>query len=217
MFKEKENEELTLAPVNFFQISCDCLSIAPPFPKLSKQKGEKYLLPDTTYLCAEESFANVHMGWNKEGIELYVVIDQKLQSSLYPEVTKGDSVELFFDTRNVKTSGFNTRFCHHFVFLAEAADGVQALELTRFRTEDAHELCDPKELKVKTIVSKDGYSMQIFIPSTCLVGYDPDQFTQLGFNYRINRFKGDPQHFSAITDEYKIEQQPSLWGSVKLI
>lgn len=202
----------SLSPVNFFQIGIDCHHT----PAGTPLKGEKYRLPDTSALCGEETFAIVSMGWSKEGIEALVNVDRPIGQCSFPDVTQGDSVELCFDTRDVKTSGFNTRFCHHFYFLPEAVEGNQAGEITRFRTEDTHELCDSKELKVITQSSSKKYSMRIFIPSQCLHGYDPDQFDRLGFTYRINRFGGEPQHFSVVSSEYQIEQQPSLWSSVKL-
>lgn len=201
-----------LSPVNFFQLGMDCHFIEPG----ALLKGDKYRLPDTSVLCGEEAFATVFMGWNKEGIELLVQVNQPIEQCSFPDVTQGDSVEFFFDTRDVKTSGFNTRFCHHFFFLPEAVEGQQAGEITRFRTEDTHELCDPNDLKVKTQSNSRKYSMNIFIPSHCLQGYDPDQFKRLGFTYRINRFRGEPQHFSVVTSEYQLEQQPSLWSSVSL-
>jgi hypothetical protein len=144
-------------------------------------------------------------------------VSQAFQRVTYPDIARGDSVELFFDTRDVKTSGFNTRFCHHFFFLPEAVDGHQAGEITRFRTEDIHELCDPKELKVKSQLKSNSYQMQIFIPAHCLHGYDSEQFDRLGFTYRINRPDGPSQHFSVVTDDYQVEQQPSLWSSVRLV
>lgn len=202
----------SLSPINFFQLGIDCHYVEPGAPL----KGDKYRLPDTSVLCGEKHFATVSMGWNKEGIEVLVNVDHPIEQCSFPDVTQGDSVELCFDTRDVKTSGFNTRFCHHFYFLPEAVEGNRAGEITRFRTEDTHELCDSKELKVSTQSSAKKYTMKIFIPSQCLHGYDPDQFDRLGFTYRINRFHGEPQHFSVVTEEYQIEQQPSLWSSVKL-
>lgn len=216
------NEEaFSLTPVNFFQLGLECrhLEYASPssFPKFPKVKIDKYLLPDTSLLCGEYPFAQVAMGWNGEGVEVYVLVDQPMVKSSYPDIQRGDSVELFFDTRDVKTTGFNTRFCHHFFFLAESLEGRQTGEITRFRTEDVHELCDPNELKVKVQSRSESYAMQIFIPSQCLHGYDPDQFNRLGFTYRINRASGKPQHFSVISGEYQIEQQASLWSSLQLV
>lgn len=215
-----EEEFVPLTPVNFFQISADCNYIPPAkdkkFPNITKANSSKFQLPDTSKLCSEDSFAEVSLGWNEEGLEAYIRVDNPFKRAFYPDVERGDSVELFIDTRDVKTAGFNTRFCHHFFFLAEGVEGHFAGEITRFRTEDTHPLCDPSELKVKSLVQSSGYTLNIFIPSHCLYGYDPDQFKRLGFSYRINRADGFPQHFTVVTEDFPVEQQPSLWGSLIL-
>lgn len=215
-----EETPITLSPVNFFQISADCHYLPPTkktFPTLSTQNYQKYLLPNTSALCSQDYFADISLGWNQEGIEAFVNIKREYQQSYYPEVTAGDSLELFFDTRDVKTSGNNTRFCHHFFFLPESVEGHFAGEITRFRTEDTHELCDPNDLKVQALLKDNSYQLHVFIPKQCLVGYDPDQFDRLGFTYRINRAVGDPQHFSVTSDDYQLEQQPSLWSTLRLV
>lgn len=216
------NEEFVpITPVNFFQLSAECHLLSrqrsDSFPSITKQNFRKYQLPDTAALCAEESFVEVAMGWMAEGLELMIKVDSPFKKGFYPDVTRGDSVELFIDTRDVKTSGFNTRFCHHFFFLAEGVEGHMAGELTHFRTEDVHPLCDADELKVKALTQKSNYVLNIFIPSNCLHGYDPEQFNRLGFTYRVNRSEGFPQHFSVVTDDYQVDQQPSLWASLKLV
>jgi hypothetical protein len=209
-----------ITPVNFFQISADCRYLprkAGEAFALKKQNAGKYLLPSTATYCSEDSFAEVSAGWHQEGLEFYVHIERPFRRAFYPEIERGDSVELFIDTRDVKTSGFNTRFCHHFFFLAEGVEGHFAGEITRFRTEDTHPLCDSNELKVKSLCQNSSHSLNIFIPTQCLYGYDPEQFDRLGFTYRINQSEGFPQHFSVVSDDYAIEQQPSLWSSLKLI
>lgn len=209
-----ENEPFSLNPVNFFALSCDCryLPKKEHFPALTH-----YALPVTHQLTNEESFAKVAMGWNEEGIGLQIQVNQPPSQCFYPKVEQGDSVELFFDTRDLKSAGFNTRFCHHFFFLPEAVDGVAAGEKTHFRTEDSHPLCDPQELELQVQLKKKDYIMKIFIPSHCLHGYDPKQFDRMGFTYRINRYGKEPQHFSVLSKEYQVDQQPSLWGSLKLV
>lgn len=213
-------EFIPLTPVNFFQISADCPYLSrskdQKFPNITKVQAQKMLLPDTSELCSEESFAEVSLGWNEEGLEFFIRVNRPFKRAFYPEVERGDSVELFIDTRDVKTSGFNTRFCHHFFFLAEGVEGHFAGEITKFRTEDVHPLCDSSELKVKSLVQSSGYVLNIFIPSHCLNGYDPEQFNRLGFSYRINQADGFPQHFTVVSEDFPIEQQPSLWGSLKL-
>jgi hypothetical protein len=214
-------EIVPLKPINFFQLALDCYRLPSESKKgegfrLTEKNFDKYKLPSTAFLTGDDSFAEVALGWDTEGLEAFVKVDAPFVQASYPQVTAGDSVELFIDTRDIKTSGYNTRFCHHFFFLPEALEGRQAGELTRFRSEDAHELCSPNDLKVKGLLKKNNYSLQIFIPSSCLQGYDPEQYGRLGFNYRINH-GGGSQHFSAVTSEYQIEQQPSLWSSLKLI
>lgn len=208
-----------ITPINFFQIafSCSYLPVKGAFPRLSLSTSKKYLLPNTAALCNEKPFAQGAMGWNEEGLEFCFCVNKGLEEVFFPNITKGDSIELFIDTRNIKTSGFNTRFCHHFFFLPEAIEGRQAGEMTHFRTEDAHELCEGSELSVKTIVKKNEYTLHCHIPKQCLVGFDPQQFDRLGFAYRINRPYLESQHFCVVTADYRLEEQPSLWSQVRLI
>jgi hypothetical protein len=207
-----------ITPVNFFQLNANCKRLpTATFPRLNARNHRPYLLPDTSSLCAEESFASVAMGWDIEGIEWLITIEAPFIRAYYPEVSRGDSIELFVDTRDVKTSGFNTRFCHHFFFFAEPIEGRQAGELTRFRTEDSHPLCDASALQVQAKLKGDVQNIHIFIPVQCLHGYDPEQFSRLGFSYRINRAEGFPQHFSVVGEDYQMEEQPSLWSSLRLV
>lgn len=132
-----DEESFALSPINFFQMRVDCHYAA------KGVAGQKYFLPNTSQLCGDEYFAKLALGWNEQGIDCLAEVSQPFHHAHYPDVTRGDSVELMIDTRDVKSSGYNTRFCHHFFFLPEPVEGIQAGELTRFRTEDKHELCDP--------------------------------------------------------------------------
>lgn len=209
-----EDQSFALTPSNFFAISCDChyLSKKDLVPAFSTQS-----LPTTSHLCHEQAFAKVAMGWHETGLGFYIQVDQPCIRTSFPTIEKGDSIELLIDTRDLKSAGFNTRFCHHFYFLPQAVEGHQYGEITRFRTEDSHPLCDAQLLQCEVKDGLDSYKLKIFIPSQCLYGYDPKQFDRLGFTYRINRASGKPQHFSVVSQEYQIDQQPSLWGSIRLI
>jgi hypothetical protein len=211
MFEEKT---FSLTPVHFFALSTDChyLSKKDRAPSFST-----HLLPSTSRLCHEYSFAKVAMGWHEEGLAFHIHVDQAYTESTFPNLEKGDSVELFIDTRDLKSAGFNTRFCHHFYFLPKPIDDHSHGEITHFRTEDSHPLCDPQQLQVQTAIAYSSYTLKIFIPSQCLYGYDPRQFDRIGFTYRINRCGGHSQHFSVVSQEYQVDQQPSLWSSIKLV
>lgn len=209
-----ESTLISLNPVQFFALSCDCSYLSRKEQFLS---FASHILPSTQCLTGEEHFAKVALGWNEEGIAIQIQVNQPVGDSFYPEIEKGDSVEVFIDTRDLKSAGFNTRFCHHFFFLPQPVEGVAKGEKTHFRTEDQHPLCNPQTLDCQTQLKRNGYVMKIFIPTQCLYGYDPKQFDRLGFTYRINRHKGNPQHFAVVSQDYQIEQQPSLWGSIKLV
>ncbi len=210
-----EEEFVPLTPVNFFQISADC-HYWPPTEAKGRASKERYRLPDTSALCSEETFAEVYLGWNEEGLRCVCAVREPIRHIAYPALTEGDSIELFIDTRDVKSGGFNTRFCHHFYLLPEPLEGVQAGEITHFRTEDSHPLCNPADLVVKVKKSSSGYEAELFIPAHCLMGYDPSQFKRLGFAYRINRSNQPAQHFTVVSDDFQIDQNPGSWSSLIL-
>ncbi len=193
-----------LSPLNFFSLVL-CAS----------QKGIK--LPSLCDLLHEEHFADLSLGWSPQGLHCRVQFHKPFAHTAYPNLQGGDSVEIFVDTRDNKASGIVGKYCHHFYFLPKDNEGNQAGEITRFRTDDLHELSDPKHLHVETKFHELNYTMDIHIPAEALYGYDPEEFPRIGFAYRINRFEGSSQNFCAAEHEFFVEQQPSLWFSVNLI
>ncbi len=204
----------SLTPVNFFHIQAE-IKQSKGVPTLKEMK-RSFLLPTTSELLAENSFAEVAASWNEEGLVFGVFVDIPLTGSEYPDYDKGDAVSLFIDTRDLKESLGVTRFSHHFLILPEKTAGIQALELSRFRAEDSHPLCDPEDLSVQVDIQKKSYALLIQIPKKCLVGYDPFQINHIGFTYTIHRHGGKPQHFAVSSFDYAIEQYPKLWSSLLL-
>lgn len=204
-----------MAPLDFFSLEGEFhYSKSPPSSKLMRRS---YRLSETSEWLGEEHFADVAAAWNESGLFFDVFVNQPFEEAFYPHFSEGDAVELFFDTRDLKTAGFATRFCHHFLFLPRPIQGIMAQELTRFRTEDTHPLCDPEDLQVSAEFSKKGYELHIFIPAHCLHGFDPSLFDRIGFTYRIHRFKGTLQHFSLRSHHFTLEQHPRLWATFKFI
>ncbi|MBS0605472.1 MAG: hypothetical protein JSR57_00865 [Verrucomicrobia bacterium] len=203
-----------LAPLDFF-------SVATPVrygKALSSSKRLKpaFFLPNTSAFLGEEAFADVALSWSEEGLVAEATVNQPFEGAHYPRFSEGDALELFIDTRDLKNAGFVTRFCHHFVILPQEVQGIRALEITHFRTEDSHPLCDPSELQVDFAFDKKSYWLRAVIPASCLHGYDPDHFDRLGFTYRLNRPHGGPQHFALRSHDWAIDQNPRLWATLKL-
>jgi hypothetical protein len=204
MSKEVLAELPTLLPIDFFNL------------EIEASLGKKLLLPDTSELLNEESFSKLFLTCLSESLVLHADIKKPFEECFYPEYEHGDSLELFIDTRDLKTAGFMTRFCHHFLILTTYVKGVTSREITRFRTEDVHPLCDPLDLEVKASFSSSHYSLEVSIPAHCLHGYDPASFNRIGFTYRLNRPGGSAQHFSVSSHYYSIAQHPSLWATIQM-
>ncbi|NGX45159.1 MAG: hypothetical protein K940chlam2_00302 [Chlamydiae bacterium] len=187
-----------------------------PYEKMGDKLKKKHQLPDLSDLLIEESFASLAIGWSAAGLRFDIEVERPFVEAFYPDVLRGDSVELFIDTRNLKSAGFPTRFCHHFAFLPKPVDGIQAVEKTRLRPDEMRELAPQELLKVESVFKRRGYQIQIFLPSEALHGYDPKVFEKLGFAFRINRSGGDPMHFPLCSDQFEIGLHPSLWSSLKI-
>ena len=202
-----------IAPVHFFRISVDLKQ-----GKEVKRRlfGKGFQLPDTSAFLGEDHFADVALAWQQEGIEVEVQVNQKFEEASYPKYDEGDAIELFIDTRDFKEAGFPTRFCHHFLILPQEVQGVRALEMTRFRNEDSHPLCDPEAIKVETEMSSRAYTVRIRLPAEILHGYDPRSFDRLGLTYCIHRPKRESQHFAVSSKYVQVAQHPSLWATCKL-
>jgi hypothetical protein len=180
-------------------------SMAIPCFEKKKKWDKKFRLPSTSSCFGEESFAEVFFAWDFSGLFFRFEIENLLEN-------EEDFIEVFVDTRDLKTKSFPTKFCHHFLFVPLK----ESKEVTRFRSEDAHVLCEPKDLLVQLEKASSGYEVEIKIPAHALHGFDPEKFDRFGFSYCIHRSKKTSQHFALSSDEYSIEQNPSFWCSVKM-
>lgn len=178
---------------------------------------KRFALPDTSPFLAERGFASFFLGWNYNGLFFASEVDKPYEKSLLPSYQSGDALELFIDTRDIKSAGFVSRFCHHLLILPQPVDGVQSKELTRFRfEEDSHPLPDPNFLKVDCDLHKKSYLLKVFIPAEILHGFDPKSFNRLGFTLCLHQVAGDPQHFALSEQGSSLEQHPALWPSFHL-
>jgi hypothetical protein len=195
-----------LLPADFFSYQ---LSI--PYSK----DGNVKPLFDVCELLDEEKFADLSLSWNEGGILGKATVYKPFKESFFPSYEKGDALELFVSTRETK-KGTTTRFCHHFIFLPAAVQGIQAQEITRFRLEDSHPLCNASDLSIECRSEKDSYELRFRIHEQALHGFDPQQFPKLYLAYRFHRYKAKPQHFPFSSERFDLLTSPSLWASITL-
>src|SRR3989344_8850257 len=150
----------SLSPVLFFEILSFSL-----YARGALKPEKEYLLPSTAELLAEEPFADVYAGWNVDKISFYLIVHVPFQKVPEADLRRGDSFEVFIDTRDLKTKGVVSRFCHHFVFFPVEVQNFFGREVTRFRNEDTHRLCHPEDLIVSPDIGGQSYSLLVVIPA----------------------------------------------------
>ena len=173
-------------------------------------------LPDPSFLFSEDAFALLSVSWDFKGLKFFLKVNKPVEDVFYPKYREGDSCELFIDTRNLKQALSVHRFCHHFVFLPHEVEGSRGYEVTLFRFDEKRQLAASDLFSVRTNIEKKTYDMQIEIPKEALYGYAPNEFHELGFTYRINRYKGESQHFALSSRFFCIEKHPALWATLVL-
>lgn len=198
-----------LFPISFFDISVDI--------KHTKRESldRRYLLPNTAPYMEEERFSEVYFGWSEHFLSFRFDVSKKIEEVFYPDYRKGDSIEIFLDTRNLKSYGYITKFCHHFLVLPKGGEPV--VEVTKFRPDDMHNLADPTLFKSSVLPKRGSYVVELTVPSENLHGFDRSRFEKIGFTYRINRYGGESQHFSLSSLECKIEKLPAFWATANLV
>ncbi len=186
---------------------------------VSFEKGIKapYLIPSVATLLAEDPFYALGICWSLEGIKLFLRVDSKFGGSFFPDVEKGDGIEVFIDTRSNATSSVIHKYCHHFVFLPKEVDGVQAAEITRFKSDDRHDPAPFESFTVRSVLKGKCIDMEITIPEISLFGYNPDQVRKIGFACRVHRSSGSPGHFPLSEVDFKLKICPALWARMQLV
>jgi hypothetical protein len=200
-----------LSPLSFFSFKIPC------FYSKSSLLGKKHLLPSFSDWLEEEEFAKVFFAWNEEELILNAEVQTSYETSAFPDYRKGDCIELFIDTRDLKQKTTVGRFCHHFVFFPEKVLNAFGREVTRFRADDMHPLCNPDDFMVEAEILPSHYRIHVQIPKNCLTEYDPKGLPRIGFAYQIHRCGQPSQHFNISSFEMEIEDNPHLWATLKLI
>lgn len=200
-----------ILPIDFFSFSLQLKEV-----EWKKKLQKKHEIPNFSSLICEKPFSKVRMGWNIKGLCFEIEIDKIFEEAFFPDYRKGDSVEIFLDTRDRKTGTIPTRFCHHFVFLPVLVDGSQVWEIDLFRTDDRHPLVETEKIEVQTEFSQKGYQMRMVCPAETLYGFEPLSFDRLGFSYRINGKGKNPNHFTVSSSSLDVQQHPSRWVSMQL-
>ncbi len=194
-----------ISPASFYSFS---LSI--------KKKKSWYVLPDIASLEAEDSFVTIKFRFTEDELSFRFEVDHPFQEAVFPQVEKGDGIELFLDTRDMKNAKAITKFCHHFVFLPAEVDGIWAAEVTKFRSDETHPYPDHEQIKPQVSHTKNGYALEVLLTKDTLFGYDPTTFSRIGFACRVHRKGKTPYFFGPDERDLSLASAPDTWPSVHL-
>jgi hypothetical protein len=205
----------------FFTVNYRC-PFTDPGPKIDgnlREWNSMMLLPNIAGIDGQKPYANCYLCWNNDGVYFGVEVNNKTNYNLSPsDPTKGDCVQLFIDTRDVKTQRAN-RYCHRFYFLP---GGIGKTTKTPFgrqiainNAQEQSPPCSEDSIKARVRILKKSYQMEVKLPANGLNGFNPREFSRIGFTYLINDTEHGIQSWSAIPD-MGVEHRPSTWGTAEL-
>jgi hypothetical protein len=213
---------LAIPPRSFFSYSVACphLDKAPKINGNLRDWPASALLPDLLGIEGQHNFADVYLGWDASGLYCGVSVSNKTEYRIDPrEYSKGDCLELWIDTRDLKDVHRANRYCHHFYFIpgGSGKDGKKAIgrQANIDRAREQAPPCPEDFIQVGLRRLKRSYQLELKIPATGLNGFQPDEFSRLGFAYLLHDSQKGKQSWTA-GSQLPVESDPSLWGTVEL-
>ena len=183
--------------------------------------SEEYALPDLSALQEGPRFAEIRMAWNVNGVGTRVQVQGKRSKPVChaPIPEESDGVQVWIDTRNTQSIHRASRFCHHFCALPAAEKrrgGPIAVQLPIARAREEAPLARPEQLPVQAELRRDGYVLDLWLPTECLSGFDPEANPRLGFYILVRDMELGEQYLT-VGREFPFASDPSLWSTAELV
>lgn len=208
----------------WFRLAAHCRRI----DGLPKQAAKRLLdlpadcrLPQTALLDGREPWAEVRVAWNPQGLAVAVEAEGKLGGLAGEDQPEGlYGVHLWVDTRDTRDVSRATRFCHRFEARLLKGAGKTGLGLRVQQRPIARAVADaplakPEDIPARAERLKNGWRLELFLPSEVLNGFDPETNTRLGFTYQVSD-PDRPDEFLSAGREFPVGENPSLWSTLEL-
>ena len=183
---------------------------------------EDCLLPDIGDLEDARAVGQLAMAWNLQGLGVCLTVSGK-KRPLFCEVdepTESDGLQLWVDTRNTQSIHRASRFCHRFCLLPSGAgpkaDKPHAVQLPIPQAREDAPVAKAELIRVAARVHKTGYTLETWLPSEVLNGFDPEANPSLGFYYAVRDAELGEQ-FLSVGRAFPFAQDPSLWATLELV
>ncbi|MBX3440062.1 MAG: hypothetical protein KF861_21405 [Planctomycetaceae bacterium] len=179
-------------------------------------------LPNFAGLESQPAFGDVRIAWNDRGLGISVSVQGKSQRPVCDPERLGvtDGLRVWIDTRCTQSVHRAGRFCHLFELLpsggGDAGDRPAATLWPVPRASEDSPLYDTDLLPIHADISAQAYTLEAWLPSEALHGYDPDHQPRLGFFYALQDAELGLQTLS-IGPEFPFISDPSLWCTLELV
>lgn len=214
--------ESLLAPTFLFRFAAPCHRMETLWSASGTKLSEQHQIPCFAQLQGARTFAELRMGWNADGLALWLEVRGKQQAPWCrpTRVEDSDGLQVWIDTRDTHNVHRAGRFCHRYILMPGGGGkslndpAAQLLPINRCR--EMPKIVDNRLLKVRSEKLRDGYRLEAMIPGEALTGWDPVEHTRLGFTYAVIDRELGTQTFSVGT-EFPFDEDPSLWGTLELV
>lgn len=198
--------------------------VAKSKPKTPKpvELDESFRLPHFGEFDSQYQFADIRIGWSELGVHVTLIVKGRQMPLECREtaILDSDSLYLWIDTRNTHDVHRATRFCHWFVLLPAGGGAKKSKPVANpvkiNRAREASPAFNRSKVLIDSKVSKTDYQINALIPAASLNGWNPDEQTQIGFNFMVNDSELGYQTM-ALGPDLPIEEDPSLWHTLTLV
>ena len=178
-----------------------------------------HLLPPVA-LESRSPFAGAWMAWAPKGLWFAFDVARTRAPRVLPNrLAEGDCIEIYLDTRDIRTAHRAGRYCHKLVVAPVGGPGRGRQPV--FEHQDiARSLANPtrilsEQVEIASTVREDGYSIELFMPAETLTGYDVEVTRRLGLAYVIHDIER-PMQVWPHEQELPVWVDPSLWATLEL-
>jgi hypothetical protein len=212
----------SLLPTRFlFRFSAPCRYRDPLWTAQGANLDESYRLPQLLELEGRPAWAEVRAAWSEAGLAFAAHVRGKQQPPWCREsrLDDSDSLQVWIDTRDVHSVHRATRFCHRFIFLP--CGGGSRLErplagvLPINRAREEHHPIQVESLRTSCQRQGNDYILEVMIPSDALTGFDPVEYSRLGFTCAVIDRELGQQTFG-VGGPMPYQEDPSLWATLEL-
>jgi hypothetical protein len=174
-----------LPPRQFFRFSADVKRCDPLWTAAGVKLDDRYDLPTLADLDGRPSFAAVRMAWSEAGLAWQVEVAGKSQAPWCRDsrLDESDGLQVWVDTRATFNIHRASRFCHRFACLpcGGGSGGKEPVadQLLINRARENARPVRPRELQVKSAITKSGYRLAMFASSAALGGSLPAPTSRL--------------------------------------